>query len=367
MIPYIQSKEIDIKKRIADVSSEDLGRSLLKSRADMKDFINLISPVASAKLAEMSVVAEKNKKMHYGKTAKLYTPLYISNYCINRCTYCGFNAAADKERKRLTIDELMVEAEAIRSFGIDSILLVSGEDPNFISIDYLKEAAEKLKKIFSYVAIEIYPLSKEGYEILFKAGVDGLTLYQETYDRDTYDKIHLSGPKADYDFRLQSMANGAKAGFRTIGIGVLLGIYDWRIEAVSLAAHAMWLKKRFWKSKIQFSFPRITPTAENFNIPSAVSEEELEQMVLAFRIAFPESEISISTRENCEFRNRIALSAATTLSAASSVIPGGYVERSEQDLGQFSLHDTRTVKEMDKELRKLGLDPVYKDWDSVFA
>lgn len=362
MISYIQSEEVDIKQRIDDVTGSDVALSLRKNRADIKDFINLISPAASAQIAAMSDVAEKNKKMHFGRTVKLYTPLYISNYCINRCSYCGFNAAADQERRRLTIDELMMEAEAIRSFGIDSILLVSGEDPNFISIDYLKEAAGKLKKMFSYVAIEIYPLTKEGYEILFKAGVDGLTLYQETYDRDTYDKIHISGPKSDYDFRLASIDNGAKAGFRTIGIGVLLGIYDWRIEAVSLASHAVFLRKHFWKSKIQFSFPRITPTAEGFNIPAAVSEKELEQMILAFRIVFPESEISVSTRENCEFRNRIAISAATTLSAASSVIPGGYINRDEQDLGQFSLNDTRTVKEMDKDMRKLGLDPVYKDW-----
>lgn len=363
MIPYIKKEESEIIQRLNSISTTDVSLSLQKSRADMNDFINLISPAASEEIADMSAVAEKNKKMHFGKTVKLYTPLYISNYCINRCTYCGFNESSKKERKRLTVDELMVEAEAIRAFGIDSILLVSGEDPNFISLDYLKEAAVKLKKRFSYVSIEIYPLSKEGYQDLFKAGVDGLTLYQETYDRSTYDEMHLSGPKADYDFRLESIANGAKAGFRTIGIGFLLGLYDWRAEAVSLAAHAMWLRKHYWKSKIQFSFPRITPAADDFYIPAVVTEEELEQMVLAFRISFPESDISISTRESCEFRNRIAVSAATTLSAASSVIPGGYVKRDEQDLGQFSLNDTRNVEEMDRALRQLGLDPVYKDWD----
>jgi 2-iminoacetate synthase len=363
MIPYIKSEEADIKQRISGVTVGDVEVSLQKNRQDMNDFINLISPPAITKLAELSAVATRNKKMHFGKTIKLYTPLYISNYCINRCTYCGFNVTSDQERKRLTIDELMMEAEVIRSFGIDSILLVSGEDPNFISLDYLKKAAKKLKKLFSYLAIEIYPLTKEGYATLFDAGVDGLTLYQETYDRHTYNKMHLAGPKANYDFRLDSLRNGANAGFRSIGIGILLGIYDWRVEAVSLAAHAIWLRKHFWKSKIQFSFPRITPTAENFEVPALVSEEELEQMVLAFRIVFPESDISISTREGCEFRNRIAISAATTLSGASSVVPGGYLKSNEQDLGQFSLNDTRTVEEMDKDLRKLGLDPVYKDWD----
>jgi 2-iminoacetate synthase len=267
----------------------------------------------------------------------------------------------------LTVDELLEEAEAIRGFGIDSILLVSGEDPKYIDMNYLKEATERLKKIFSYVAIEIYPLTKDGYKTLFDAGVDGVTLYQETYDLDTYEKYHLAGPKADYDFRLESICNAASAGFRTIGIGFLLGLYDWRVEAVSMAVHAIWLRKKFWKSKIQFSFPRITPIGEDFNIPYFVSEEELEQMIYAFRIVFPESEISVSTRETCEFRNRISHTAATILSGASSVVPGGYVESDEEKLGQFSLNDIRTVKEMDHDLKKMGLDPVYKDWDRCFC
>lgn len=365
MFPHLKKTEDDIRQRLAEVDGADVEKSLLHDRADMNDFFNFISPAGADKIKEMRPVARKNKKMHFGKTVKLYTPLYISNYCINNCVYCGFNAASSKERRRLTIDEMLAEASEIRSFGIDSILLVSGEDPDFISLDYLKEAAIELKKIFSYVAIEIYPLSLVGYKTLFDAGVDGLTLYQETYDLETYKKIHLAGPKADYDFRLNSIAEGAKAGFRVIGIGTLLGIYDWRMEAVSLAAHALWLKKHFWRSKIQFSFPRITPTADNYNIPAPVSEAELEQMVLAFRIAFPESEISISTRESCEFRNYIAENAATTLSAASQVIPGGYVKGNEQDLGQFSLNDTRSVNEIERDLRERGMDPVYKDWDRV--
>ena len=366
MFPHLKKTESEIRQRLDRTSVADVEQSLRKQRADMNDFLNLISHAGTAAIPEMRLVAGRNKKMHFGRTVKLYTPLYISNFCINRCVYCGFNAASNKDRRRLTISELLEEAAAIRSFGIDSILLVSGEDPDFISLDYLRTAASELKKMFSYLAIEIYPLSGEGYKTLFEAGVDGLTLYQETYDRDTYNRIHLAGPKADYDLRLKAVAEGAGAGFRVIGIGTLLGIYDWRLEAVSLAAHALWLKKHFWRSKIQFSFPRITPTAEDFNIPAPVNEIELEQLVLAFRIAFPEAEISISTRECCEFRNRIAVNAATTLSAASQVIPGGYIKGNEQDLGQFSLNDTRSVKEMDLELRELGLDPVYKDWDRVF-
>jgi 2-iminoacetate synthase len=363
MIPYIKATENEITSALKDVTDENISLSLNRARHNIQDFINLISPAASDKIAEFATIGTKIKNMHFGKTIKLYTPLYISNYCINHCSYCGFNNKAKQPRTRLTMDELIEEAKTIRSFGIDSLLLVSGEDPKYISIEYLKEATIRLKKIFSYISIEIYPLSQDDYKTLFDAGIDGLTIYQETYDLNTYNKTHISGPKADYDFRLQSIINGAEAGFRTLGLGMLLGLYDWRIEAISLAVHAMWLRKKYWKSKIQFSFPRITPTGEDFNIPFLVSEKELEQMVLAFRIVFPDAEISISTRENREFRNRIALSAATILSAASSVVPGGYAKKDSKDLGQFSLHDTRDVKDMDLALRDLGIDPVYKDWD----
>ena len=368
MIPYLTTDEEIVAKRIKSVSEADVVEALRSSHPGLKDLIALISPTAANFLPQLAKFAERAKKMHFGHTVKLYTPLYLSNYCINRCVYCGFNADTTEPRRRLTVDEAVEEAKVIKSFGMDSILLVSGEDPLKISIDYLVELVVRLKKIFSYVSIEIYPLDLDGYSKLFKAGVDGLTLYQETYDRERYDEMHLSGPKANYDARIESIINGGKAGFRTLGIGYLLGLYDYRIEAVSLAAHAFWLRKHFWKSKIQFSFPRITPACDSFHVPSPVSEIELEQLVLAFRIVFPDSEISISTRENCEFRNRIA-KVASTMSAASSVIPGGYAdsEEQEEDLGQFSLNDTRDAAQMEKDMKKLGLEVVYKDWDKVFV
>ncbi|MCK5844598.1 MAG: 2-iminoacetate synthase ThiH, partial [Victivallales bacterium] len=331
------------------------------------DFLNLISPSAASLIPEMRERAAILKKMHFGKTIKLYTPLYISNYCVNKCRYCGFHADSNAERKRLTIDEIVTEAEAIRGYGIDSLLLVSGEDPTHITVDFLEEAVRRLRGMFSYLAIEIAPMDKRGYERLVKAGIDGLTLYQETYDRTTYEELHVAGPKSDYDRRLEHIVEGADAGFRTLGIGVLLGLYNWRVEAFSLAAHAIWLRKRFWRSKLQFSFPRITPIEDGFEPECPLSESELEQMVLAFRIAFPESEISISTRENREFRDRMTQIAASTVSAASSVVPGGYVDADQRELGQFSLNDTRSVEEVARDLSALGLDVVRKDWDSLFA
>ena len=366
MIPYIKSNECELIERIQYSDKQDVLQALQKQKSGMEELLHLISPAAVPFMDKLSEKAARLKKMHFGKTIKLYTPLYLSNYCINHCTYCGFNTESSEKRRRLSIDEAMKEAAAIKEFGMDSILLVCGEDPKHISIDYLESLVTEMKKLFSYIAIEIYPLSMEHYQRLFSAGVDGLTLYQETYDRDTYKQFHIAGPKADYDSRLEFILNGGKAGFRTLGIGVLLGLYNWRIEALSLAAHAIFLKKKFWKSKIQFSFPRITVANPEFNVPAHVSEKELKQMILAFRIVFPESEISISTRESCEFRNNIAPTAASTMSAASSVIPGGYADNDQHELGQFSLHDTRTAKEMQVDMKKLNLEVVYKDWDKLF-
>ena len=366
MIPYVKSSEDEVRERIESAAVDDVRRSLVCARPGIAELLTLVSPAAGNMMDELREKAALNKRMHYGKTIRLYTPLYLSNYCINHCIYCGFNRSSREDRKRLSVKDAVREAEAVKSFGMDSILLVSGEDPEYISISYLEELVYELKKMFSYIAIEIYPLSEDDYCTLFNAGVDGLTLYQESYDRETYNRFHLAGPKADYDARLQAINNGAAAGFRNLGIGVLLGLYDWRLESFSLAAHAIWLNKRFWQSKIQFSFPRITAIDTDFKVPSPMNEDELEQMILAFRIVFPESEISVSTRETPEFRNRIALSAASLLSAASSVVPGGYSGNSD-DLGQFSLHDTRTAETMDRELSSLGLDVVYKDWDTVFS
>lgn len=367
MLPYMKIEENELRGRLERASESDIHASLRSSAPGVGDFLNLISPSAASLIPEMRERAAILKKMHFGKTIKLYTPLYISNYCVNKCRYCGFHADSNAERKRLTIDEIVTEAEAIRGYGIDSLLLVSGEDPTHITVDFLEEAVRRLRGMFSYLAIEIAPMDKRGYERLVKAGIDGLTLYQETYDRTTYEELHVAGPKSDYDRRLEHIVEGADAGFRTLGIGVLLGLYNWRVEAFSLAAHAIWLRKRFWRSKLQFSFPRITPIEDGFEPECPLSESELEQMVLAFRIAFPESEISISTRENREFRDRMTQIAASTVSAASSVVPGGYVDADQRELGQFSLNDTRSVEEVARDLSALGLDVVRKDWDSLFA
>jgi 2-iminoacetate synthase len=363
MFPYSNIDEKTARARLEVVSVEDVRISLAKDRLSSADFMNMISPAAIPFLQQMRDKAAVLKKMHFGKTVRLYMPLYISSYCINNCLYCGFRTASNSERKRLSQAEVLKDAKVIKSFGMDSILLVTGEDPKFISVEFLSKTVRELKKIFSYVSLEIYPMDIHGYQELFNAGAHGLTIYQETYNRKLYKELHPSGPKRDYDYRLDAPARAAKAGFYNIGIGALLGLHDWRIEAISIAAHAVWLKKHFWKSRIQFSFPRITPIEGEFKVPAPVSDAELEQMMLSFRMVFPESDILISTREKCEFRRRAVLGGANIMSAGSSVVPGGYSAPGKGVLGQFDRRDTRTVIQVRNDLKKLGLEAVFKDWD----
>ena len=365
MLPYLKKTEEQVNTYIAGVTVDMVKGSLRKEHRNFQDLLNLISPTAKQAIDEMRSIAATYRKMHFGKTVRLYTPLYISNKCVNSCAYCDFNIKNKSERKTLTLEEIIAEAKAIKALGIDSLLLVAGEDPKSMPIEFLEEVVKEMKKYFSYLSIEIFPLSTEGYKRLFDAGVDGLTLYQETYNQELYEELHPSGPKSDYLSRIDAISRGGKAGIRTLGIGFLLGLYDWRTESASLAAHAIWLRKHFWKSKVQFSFPRLTPISTGFQALQPVSEEELEQMMLAFRIVFPESDMTVSTRESADFRNRIIKTCTGNISAASKVTPGGYANVEEKDVGQFMLTDTRTVEEIKDDLTTNGFETVSKYWDKV--
>ncbi len=363
MLPYLKQTEEQITSYIDGVTTEMVKSSLRKERRDFQDLLNLISPAAGKELDLMRPIAAAYRKMHYGKAVRLYTPLYISNKCINSCAYCDFSIKNKSERKTLTLKEIIEEAKAIKALGIDSLLLVAGEHPKSMPIEFLEQVVKEMKKYFSYLSIEIFPLDTEGYKRLADAGVDGLTLYQETYNQKLYEELHPSGPKSDYLSRIDAISRGGKAGIRTLGIGFLLGLYDWRTESASLAAHAIWLRKHFWKSKIQFSFPRITPVSTGFQALVPVSEEELEQMMLAFRIVFPEADMTVSTRESADFRNRIVMSCAGNISAESKVTPGGYADCKDKDVGQFMLNDTRTTKQIKEDLKAIGFETVSKYWD----
>ena len=375
MFPQIKFSEDALLERAMSSTKADVEAALRRQEPSFDDFLRLVSPAAAQLLDPMRERAASLKGMYFGKAIRLYGPLYISSFCVNNCLYCGFRMSnKDFKRRRLSMDEVMAEAEVIKSWGLDSLLIVTGEDPKSISVDFMAEAVSKLKGSFSYIGAEIYPLPEAGYRKLFEAGVHGLTLYQETYDKPTYDKLHPSGPKRDYQRRLDAMADAARAGFYNLGIGALQGLYNWRSEVISMASHALWLRKNFWRARNQFSFPRITPMAGGFDVPHPVSEADLEQMMLAFRIFFPQSDIFMSTRERLEFRMRMAQTCASHLSAGSKVTPGAYVEDARRQakgesagLGQFTVIDDHSVENVRANLIRLGLEPVFKDWDNAFG
>ncbi|OGV34372.1 MAG: thiamine biosynthesis protein ThiH [Lentisphaerae bacterium GWF2_45_14] len=364
MFPYLKISEDVIRARIMNVTPQSVEAVLRKNGCGFDDLLVLLSPAAAEYLPLMRDSAAVYRRMYFGKTIQLYTPLYISSSCVNGCTYCDFNYDNSLPRKTLSLSQIIDEARAIKSMGIDSLLIVAGEDPNTVTPDFLEQTAVEMKKMFSHLSIEIAPQSEETYRRLHKAGVDGLTLFQETFNRGRYAELHPFGPKRDYDYRLEALQRGAAAGMRTLGMAFLLGLYDWRIEAASLAAQAIWIKRKYYRSKIQFTFPRITSTSSGFIPPAPVGDAELEQMILAFRIVFPEYDMTLSTRENKEFRDRAAITCANNMSAGSLVSPGAYCEPV-GELGQFSLNDTRTVEEMIRDMRGLGLEPVTKYWDSA--
>ena len=368
MLPYSKYTAEELDSYINSVTPEKVKASLLRPNPQFVDFLHFISPAAADLIPEMTPYAAAVKRRYFGNTIRMFAPLYISNVCINNCVYCGFRKSFQYERRRLSFDEVMNEARIIHEMGHDSLLLITGEDPK-ISPDFTADCIRELKHKFDYINIEYYPMREPDYRKLFEAGCHGLTIFQETYDPELYPSLHPSGPKADYNFRLNALAEGGRAGFYNLGMGALLGLNpNWRIEATNLAIHGMWIRKNFWKSHIQFSFPRITPTKWGFNVPAPITQDNLEQMILAFRLFFHEADLILSTRETLEFRLHMAESCLSHMSAASQVNPGGYQDHLDgKSLGQFKMHDESTVETVAAGLRAHGLEPVFKDWDMSFA
>jgi 2-iminoacetate synthase len=327
----------------------------------------LLSADAQKNLEQMAQKAQQITRQRFGNTIQLYAPLYVSNFCVNHCPYCAFNCKSKLPRTRLTIAEAVKEADILASEGFRHILLVSGEDKKFINVQYLSELAQQLRDKFSSISIEIYPLSKEEYKILFDAGIDSIAIYQETYDRSDFAKFHTKGPKSDYDWRFETLSRAAEAGFRSLGLGFLIGLSQWQKQSVMLAEHANMLMKKYWQSKISFSFPRMRP-AENVDknlFQYMISDIQLAQMMFALRLCFPDSEIVISTRELPIFRDNMAAICVNRMSAGSRTNPGGYGQK-DDSLSQFEVADDRTPAEIASMLKSKNLEPVWKDWDKAF-
>jgi 2-iminoacetate synthase len=356
--------------RLHAVSGQDVERILSQTpgRYHPDRLMALMSPAAQNYLEMMAQQAHTLTTQRFGKTITLFAPLYVSNYCCNRCTYCGFSSDNLIKRRRLSIDEVMAEAMIIRAEGFTDLLLVSGEDRSVVTVDYLVDLAEQLRTHFSTLSIETHQLDKDEYQEVFAAGIDGVTLYQETYDPEAYARFHLSGPKADFEHRLKAPDHFASAGMRRLGLGALLGLSpNWRLEVLALGMHGHYLMRKYWQSQISFSFPRLRPAQEvgdeTFDHP--LHDKDLVQMILALRLCFSDAGLVLSTREAPRFRNALVKLGITRMSAGSKTNPGGYAVDA-GSLEQFAIDDDRSAAQIAEMLKHQGLEPVWKDWDAAF-
>ena len=357
------------RRRLEEVTPVEVEAALNSPAGSygLAKLLALISPAAAEYLEEMAILSRRLTIRRFGRTIKLYAPLYLSSYCVNRCRYCGFSRDNSFQRVRLTVEEALAQAEILAHEGFRDILLVSSEDREFITVSYLAALAKELRKRFSFIGLEIHQMTACDYRKLFAAGVEGVTLYQETYDRDVYARCHPGGPKADYDMRLQGPDDMAHAGMREIGLGALLGLADWRLETLALAEHAHHLFKRYWQSHISFSFPRLRPAG---GVPEDVfahpmTDRSFVQMLLALRLCFADAGLVLSTRERAEFRDQLVQLGITRMSAGSRTSPGGYSAQN-HDGEQFSVDDSRSPSQVAMMLKSRDLEPVWKDWDRSF-
>jgi 2-iminoacetate synthase len=344
----------------------DVERVLAKTqRLGPADLAVLLSPAASELLPALATRSAKLTAQRFGRTIQLYAPAYLSNFCANQCLYCGFAANNRIARRVLTLDEAEQEAMLLHERGFNHILLVSGEAPGQLDAAYLAALALRLRDRFAAISIEVQPMTEAEYNRLFLAGITGVAIYQETYDREVYAAVHPAGPKSDYDYRLATPARVAAAGLRETGIGVLLGLSDWRVEGLSLGLHLDWLKKNFWRTSFTVSFPRLRPAAGDFAPLSTVNEKDLSQLLFSLRIFDPDVGLILSTREEARFRDGMLGLGPTRYSAGSCTVPGGYGDPALSG-EQFTIGDHRSLAEVSQAIRQKGLDPVRKDWDAAF-
>ncbi|MBJ7553337.1 2-iminoacetate synthase ThiH [Marinomonas spartinae] len=347
-------------------TEQDVLRALSKSKLNVEDFAALISPAAEPYLLEMVAKSEQLTLQRFGKTLSLFAPLYLSNTCANECTYCGFSMS--NAIKRLTLNESQVEKEiaAIKDKGFDHILLVTGET-NKVSMPYFERMIPLIKPHFSQLSMEVQPLNSEEYKRLQTIGLDGVLVYQETYRRKTYLEHHLRGNKSNFNYRLDAPDRIGQAGIHKIGLGVLLGLEDWRTDSMMMAHHLRHLQKRYWRSRFSVAFPRIRPCEGGIVPKSIITDRQLVQLIAAWRLFDWDLEMSLSTRESPEFRHHAVRMGFTTMSAESKTQPGGYAEDAQAALEQFEISDERPVADIIAMIRSQGREVVWKDWDPALS
>ncbi len=365
----------DLIQEIYEGINEDkILHALENDSLSIEDLIALLSPKAVPFLEKMAQKANQLTRWHFGRTISLYTPIYLSNLCASDCVYCYFASHSGIREKRVTLTEEQIREECIElsKKGIQTVLLLTGDAPNRVPVEYIEQAVRIAKEYFKSVNVEVYSMDEAHYAQLAHAGTEGVTLYMETYDKDTYDKVHLSGKKKDYLYRLDALERAGRTGIRRLTCGVLLGLSDWRFDVVWLALHAKYLEKTCWQSVISLSFPRLKHTPPRFKVPHLVNLEKLVQIITAMRLFLPYSPFNLSTRESAEVRDHLIPLGITSMSAGSSTRPGGYKVYQDTTtsqrpvLEQFEIDDHRTVEEVVSAIKAQGYDPVWVDFEPGF-
>lgn len=359
---------------VAGPTPDDVRRVLQKPRLEEADFAVLLSPAAEGALEAMARRASAETLRHFGKAKQLFAPLYLGNYCTNKCVYCGFHAGSAISRKALSEEEIEAEARALAATGLRRVLALTGDAPKRTGAGYIASGVRVLARHFPSVGIEVQALTAEEYAEVARAGADSMTMFQETYDPELYARLHLAGPKRNFAFRLDAPQRAAEAGMRGVTLGALLGLGDWRSDMYLLGLHGLWLQRRFPHLELSFSLPRIRPRSEEEDAaggtemgpgaftPQPVGDRAFVQALTALRCFLPHAGITLSTRERAVLRDRLLPLGVTKVSAGVCTSVGGYDRHEERDAVQFVIDDGRSVAQMAADLERMGFQPVFADW-----
>ena len=377
-LPGMEQIASDIREKVLNemdsydyesYTDADVRRALMHETCSVEDFKALLSPAALPHLEEMAARAKLETSKHFGNTVYLFTPLYIANYCENYCVYCGFNCYNDIKRKKLNMQEIEKEMKVIADSGIEEILMLTGESRSMSDVTYIGEACKLASKYFRNVGLEIYPVNTDEYQYLHKCGADYVTVFQETYDSDKYETLHLLGHKRVFPYRFDAQERAIRGGMRGVGFSALLGLADFRKDALASALHVYFLQRKYPHAEYSLSCPRLRPIINNDKInPMDVHEKELCQVLCAYRIFLPYVGITVSSREQKHFRDGIVKIAATKVSAGVSTGIGDHESKYEgkesEDAGdeQFEISDGRSFDEMYRDMSGEGLQPVLNDY-----
>ena len=344
-------------------TAADVRAALAHETKTVADFAALLSPAARPFLEEMAKQAQGETRRHFGNSINLFTPLYISNYCENLCIYCGFNRQNKIHRAKLNFEEIENELKEIAQTGLQEVLILTGESKKMSDVTYIGEACKLAKKYFQVVGLEVYPMNSDQYRYVHGCGVDYITVFQETYDADKYETLHLAGHKRVFPYRFNTQERALMGGMRGVGFAALLGLADFRKDAFATGLHAQLIQRKYPHAEIAFSCPRLCPIINDQSInPRDVHETELLQVMCAYRLFMPFASITISTREGQRFRDHVTQIAATKISAGVDVGIGGHGDTEKKGDEQFEISDGRTVDEIYQTIIDKGLQPVMSDY-----